>query len=141
VSHLTAKDYEATLGDLITLGFIPPEIGADPAKAALVAPLLGTVLEQLSNGGGANAITVDTVGEEIQELGRAYPIVIPSYFGLILRAFSALEGLGLQLVSTNHFASVLVQNLYTWSVLIVYHAYLHSCMYILVDTALCCVVV
>jgi predicted unusual protein kinase regulating ubiquinone biosynthesis (AarF/ABC1/UbiB family) len=106
VSHLTAKDYEATLGDLITLGFIPPEIGADPAKAALVAPLLGTVLEQLSNGGGANSITVDTVGEEIQELGRAYPIVIPSYFGLILRAFSALEGLGLQLVSTNHFVLV-----------------------------------
>lgn len=32
VSHLTSKDYEATLGDLITLGFIPQEIGDDPAK-------------------------------------------------------------------------------------------------------------
>lgn len=32
VSHLTAKDYEATLTDLIVLGFIPKEIGEDPAK-------------------------------------------------------------------------------------------------------------
>ncbi|CAN0085410.1 unnamed protein product, partial [Discosporangium mesarthrocarpum] len=97
VSHLTAKDYEATLNDLIVLGFIPKEIGEDPEKAAIVAPLLGTVLEQLSNGGGAKSVTVETVGEEVEELGRQYPIVIPSYFGLIIRAFSALEGLGLRL--------------------------------------------
>lgn len=32
VSHLTAKDYEATLNDLIVLGFIPKEIGDDPKK-------------------------------------------------------------------------------------------------------------
>lgn len=32
VSHLTAKDYEATLDDLIVLGFIPKEIGEDPEK-------------------------------------------------------------------------------------------------------------
>lgn len=32
VSHLTSKDYEATLGDLIVLGFIPKEIGEDPEK-------------------------------------------------------------------------------------------------------------
>lgn len=32
VSHLTAKDYEATLNDLIVLGFIPREIGDDPEK-------------------------------------------------------------------------------------------------------------
>ena len=32
-----------------------------------------------------------------QALGKEYPLIIPSYFGLILRAFSALEGLGLQL--------------------------------------------
>ncbi|CAM9495053.1 unnamed protein product [Pylaiella littoralis] len=97
VSHLTAKDYEATLNDLIVLGFIPKEIGEDPEKAGIVAPLLATVLEQLSNGGGAKAVTVESVGEEVEELGRQYPIRIPAYFGLIIRAFSALEGLGLQL--------------------------------------------
>ncbi|CAM9138698.1 unnamed protein product [Ectocarpus sp. 12 AP-2014] len=97
VSHLTAKDYEATLYDLIVLGFIPEEIGQDPEKAGIVAPLLATVLEQLSNGGGAKSVTVESVGEEVEELGRQYPIRIPAYFGLIIRAFSALEGLGLQL--------------------------------------------
>ncbi|CAN0323595.1 unnamed protein product, partial [Hapterophycus canaliculatus] len=63
----------------------------------IVAPLLATVLEQLSNGGGAKSVTVESVGEEVEELGRQYPIRIPAYFGLIIRAFSALEGLGLQL--------------------------------------------
>ena len=41
-----------------------------------VAPLLGKVLSQLSNGGGAAAIIVDTVGEEVRELGRQYSIVM-----------------------------------------------------------------
>ncbi|CAM9428889.1 unnamed protein product, partial [Phaeothamnion confervicola] len=97
VSHLTSKDYEATLGDLITLGFIPREIGDDPEKARVVAPLLATVLEQLSNGGGAKSVNVETVGEEVEELGKQYPIQIPSWFGLVIRSFGALEGLGLQL--------------------------------------------
>lgn len=35
VSHLTARDYEATLNDLIVLGFIPKEIGNDPKKVIL----------------------------------------------------------------------------------------------------------
>lgn len=39
VSHLSAKDYEATLNDLITLGFIPKEIGEDPEK--VTNPLRG----------------------------------------------------------------------------------------------------
>ena len=51
----------------------------------MVGPLLATVLEQLSNGGGAKAITVESVGEEVEQLGREYPIVIPAYFGLIIR--------------------------------------------------------
>ena len=33
----------------------------DPVKKAIVVPLLATVLEQLSNGGGAKAVTVDSV--------------------------------------------------------------------------------
>lgn len=55
------------------------------AQAGIVAPLLATVLEQLSNGGGAKAVTVESVGEEVEELGRQYPIRIPAYFGLIIR--------------------------------------------------------
>jgi hypothetical protein len=48
VSHLSAKDYEATLVDLVELGFVSPDLVKDPAKRNIVAPLLGSVLEQLS---------------------------------------------------------------------------------------------
>ncbi|KAG5175343.1 hypothetical protein JKP88DRAFT_351553 [Tribonema minus] len=146
VIHLTSKDYDATLQDLITLQFIDARVGADPQKAALVVPLLAKkaalvvpllakdltlqfidprvsadpqkaalvvpllakkaalvvpllakVMEQLSEGGGAKSITIEAVGEEVEELARNYPIGIPSYFGLIIRAFGSIEGLGLKL--------------------------------------------
>jgi aarF domain-containing kinase len=66
VTHLVAKDYDATLGDLITLGFIDPRVGTDPEKAKLVVPLLAKVMEQLSEGGGAKTITIESVGEEVE---------------------------------------------------------------------------
>ncbi|CAN0257094.1 unnamed protein product [Pylaiella littoralis] len=97
VVHLIAKDYPATLEDLIILGFISPEVGDDPEKVALVVPLLAKVMEQLSEGGGAQTITIDTVGEEVEELAKNYPICIPAYFGLIIRCFGTLEGLGLSI--------------------------------------------
>lgn len=54
-------------------------------------------MEQLSEGGGAQTITIDTVGEEVEELAKNYPICIPAYFGLIIRCFGTLEGLGLSI--------------------------------------------
>lgn len=48
-------------------------------------------MEQLSEGGGAQTITIDTVGEEVEELAKNYPICIPAYFGLIIRCFGTLE--------------------------------------------------
>jgi len=96
VANLNAGEYDGTLDNLITLGFIPPEVGADPAKRNIVVPLLGSVLGQLSEGGGAAGINVEQVGKDVEELADQYPIVIPPYFGLIVRAFSTLEGLGLQ---------------------------------------------
>lgn len=48
-------------------------------------------MEQLSEGGGAQTITIDTVGEEVEELAKSYPICIPAYFGLIIRCFGTLE--------------------------------------------------
>ena len=99
VSHLLAKDYAATLEDLVVLGFIPRIIQDDPSKRNIVAPLLANILEQLSAGGGANSVNLDQVGKEIDILSEQYPIIIPSYFGLVLRAFGALEGLGLSVDS------------------------------------------
>lgn len=48
-------------------------------------------MEQLSEGGGAQTITIDSVGEEVEQLARNYPICIPAYFGLIIRCFGTLE--------------------------------------------------
>ncbi|CAM9358813.1 unnamed protein product, partial [Phaeothamnion confervicola] len=97
VSHLIAKDYAATLDDLVVLGFIPPEVAADLDKVRLVVPLLAHILEQLSEGGGVATINIDTVGEELTDLAANYPIQIPPYFGLVIRAFGVIEGLGLSM--------------------------------------------
>jgi predicted unusual protein kinase regulating ubiquinone biosynthesis (AarF/ABC1/UbiB family) len=95
VSNLLAKDYESTLDGLVILGFVPDEIVNDPAKRKIISPLLASVFEQISNGGGAFTINVGEIGKEVESLSNEYPLVIPPYFGLILRAFGALEGLGL----------------------------------------------
>jgi hypothetical protein len=50
--------------------------------------------------GGANAakrIKVEDIGDEVKALSKKFPLKIPAYFGLIVRTFSALEGLGLGL--------------------------------------------
>lgn len=43
ISHLLAKDYDATLDDLIVLEFIPKEISEDDEKRKIVAPMLAQV--------------------------------------------------------------------------------------------------
>ena len=88
---------QATVCDLVRLGFIPQEIADDKKKLGIVAPILGSVLEQLSNGGGAKAVNVDEIGDQVESLAEQYPLTIPPWFGLIVRAFSAIEGLGLGL--------------------------------------------
>jgi hypothetical protein len=47
VAHLTAKDYNATLVDLVRLGFIPPEVAENEAKRNIVAPILGQVRRRI----------------------------------------------------------------------------------------------
>lgn len=67
----------------------------DPGEAGLVEPL-GAVLTQLSKGGGAKGINIDDVTRQLEDLTREYPFQIPSYFALILRAFSVIEGIALR---------------------------------------------
>ena len=95
VSNLLAKDYDATLDGLAVLGFVPDEIVNDPVKRKIVAPLLAGVFKQISNGGGAFTINIGEITNSLGSLSNEYPLVIPPYFGLILRAFGSLEGLGL----------------------------------------------
>lgn len=40
---------------------------------------------------------MEDIGDEVKALSKKYPLSIPPWFGLIVRTFSALEGLGLGL--------------------------------------------
>ena len=48
----------------------------------------------ITTGGGAKSLNVEAVGRQIEGLSEQYPLIIPNWFGLIVRAFGALEGLG-----------------------------------------------
>lgn len=45
-------------------------------------------------------MNVDEIGDQVESLAEQYPLTIPPWFGLIVRAFSAIEGLGLGLDSS-----------------------------------------
>ena len=105
VAHLSAKQYDQTIDDLVNLGFVPSELAADPAKRAIVAPAIASTLDILyGSGGGLSEAKVDALkaqsrvaalSEELKSLSRQYPVTLPPYFILILRAFGTLEGLGI----------------------------------------------
>ena len=40
IAHLSARDYDKTLTDLVNLGFVPPELADDPANRDVVVPVL-----------------------------------------------------------------------------------------------------
>ncbi|EFJ53286.1 hypothetical protein VOLCADRAFT_115858 [Volvox carteri f. nagariensis] len=93
IAHLSTQDWEKLAVDLQTLGFIPPSV--DPREAGLVEPL-GRVMSQLVGGGGAAKVNIDKVTGDLEELGNQYPIQVPPFFALILRAFSVIEGIALR---------------------------------------------
>jgi len=103
MAKLSARDYEDTLVDLVKLGFISQELYDDPEKRALVAPAIADTLKVLyDEGGGMDVKTeklqtsrLNVLSDELEELAKEYPVNIPPYFLLILRAFGTLEGLGL----------------------------------------------
>eukprot|EP00198_Chlamydomonas_reinhardtii_P007169 XP_001696505.1 predicted protein [Chlamydomonas reinhardtii] len=93
IAHLSTRDWGKLAVDLQTLGFIPPEV--DTQEAGLVEPL-GRVMVQLVGGGGASKVNIDKVMADLEALGESYPITIPPFFALILRAFSVIEGIALR---------------------------------------------
>ena len=54
------------------------------------------MLEQLSSGGGAKGVDVAAIQGEIEILSSKLALQIPSYFALILRTFSLIEGIALK---------------------------------------------
>jgi len=105
MAHLSSKQYDKTVDDLTNLGFLSPALTADPANRAVIAPAIAATLEVLyGSGGGMSEAKIDklraqsrvaVLSEELKALSRQYPLRLPPYFLLILRAFSTLEGLGL----------------------------------------------
>ena len=106
IAHLSAREYDKTLEDLVNLGFVPESLVNDPANKAIVVPVLAETLETLYGSGGGitaktdalNAQSASRVGElsdKLESLAKDYPLQLPPYFVLILRAFGTLEGLGL----------------------------------------------
>ncbi|CEM28594.1 unnamed protein product [Vitrella brassicaformis CCMP3155] len=99
VAHLSAKDYNATLGDLCRLGFIPKEVYEDPQMRDDVLPLVSHLVETFHEG-GTESMNIESMGRELEQLTKQYTMRVPDYFGLILRAFGTLEGLGLTVDDT-----------------------------------------
>ena len=110
IAHLSAKEYDKTLEDLVNLGFVPRALADDPASREIVVPVLAETLETLyGSGGGITAKTdalnaqqssrVGELSDKLDALSKEYPLQLPPYFVLILRAFGTLEGLGLSVDS------------------------------------------
>jgi len=97
IAHLVAEDYTQIPKDLVSLGFIPrgKELAVDDQG---VVRALSKVFRNLAQGGGAKGINVSDVATEVQYIQEKYGNIfqIPPYFAYILRAFSVLEGIGLQ---------------------------------------------
>lgn len=110
IAHLSAREYDKTLNDLVNLGFVPRELADDPVSRSVVVPVLAETLETLYGSGGGITTKTDALnaqqtsrvgelGDKLDDLAKKYPLQLPPYFVLILRAFGTLEGLGLSVDS------------------------------------------
>jgi len=94
-THILAEDYDAVPQDLVKLGFIADGSG-QALKDSRVARAISAVFKGLASGGSARKRVQDII-PEVQEVRRRYGNIgqLPPYFTYILRAFSVLEGIGL----------------------------------------------
>jgi len=96
MAHLTSSDYAEVPRDLLLLGFIPPS-KADAIEDSGVVEVLADIYGQWTAGGGAAAINVNEVINNLQDLTaeKGNLFQIPPYFAYIAKSFSVLEGIGL----------------------------------------------
>ena len=98
VAHLTSGDYAEVPEDLVLLGFVPEKM-VERMKEAKIVETLADIYGTWSMGGGANRIDVNSVVNDIRGLtakGEGSIFQVPPYFFYIGKAFSVLEGIGLQ---------------------------------------------
>jgi aarF domain-containing kinase len=81
MAHLTSADYEEIPRDLLLLGFIPPS-KAGLIKDSGVVDLLTDIYGAWTKGGGAAAINVNDVVQQLQDLTaeKGNLFQIPPYF-------------------------------------------------------------
>lgn len=87
--HLVNREYEALADDFVTLGMLPP----DSNKAKIVPALTGVFAEALA--GGVNNLSFGTLSANLGRTMYEFNFQIPSYFTLLVRSLSVLEGIAL----------------------------------------------
>lgn len=90
IVHLANRDWPRVVEDFVSLKFLPNDI--DVAK---VEPVIGAILDQALEGGGAKSINFQSLSNELAAVTFDFPFSIPPAFALLLRALSVLEGIAL----------------------------------------------
>jgi len=90
IIHLANRDYRKVVDDFIFLGFLPENV-----DRARIGSMLGVVLDQALQGGGAKNVNFQKLSSQLSEITFELPFQIPPYFALIIRALSVLEGIAL----------------------------------------------
>lgn len=90
IVHLANRDWPKVIDDFVTLKFLPKDI-----DTSQVEPVLGAILDQALEGGGAKSINFQSLSTELASVTFDFPFSIPPAFALLLRALSVLEGIAL----------------------------------------------
>lgn len=90
IAHLINRDYSEIGQDFINLDFIPKGTDTTP-----IVPALTKVFDVALAGGGAKSINFQELAADLAVITFEYPFRIPSYFALVIRAISVLEGIAL----------------------------------------------
>ncbi len=90
IVHLANRDWPSVVQDFVALKFLPPDI-----EMSQVEPVLGAILDQALEGGGAKSINFQSLSDELAAVTFDFPFSIPPAFALLLRALSVLEGIAL----------------------------------------------
>lgn len=90
IVHLANRDWPRVVADFVVLKFLPPDV-----DTSRVTPVLGAILDQALEGGGAKSINFQSLSDELAAVTFDFPFSIPPAFALLLRALSVLEGIAL----------------------------------------------
>lgn len=87
--HLVNREYEALADDFVTLGMLPK----DSDKSKIVPALTGVFAQALA--GGVNNLSFGDLSANLGRTMFQFKFQIPSYYTLLVRSLSVLEGIAL----------------------------------------------